>query len=512
MSTVQPVLTLAGVSKRYGGVRALNSVHIEIAPGSIHALIGENGAGKSTLIRILCGITQPDTGEMRLGGESYTPTTPKQAKAAGVQVVHQEFNQLPYLSIAENICIEELPRNVFGVVDRRALIKSARDSLTEIGLGHLDVAMPLAKLGVAHRQLVEIARALRGTSRVLILDEPTATLTPPEIERLFVLLRRLRDKGVAILFVSHHLSEILDLCDRISVFRNGESVFETKASITTKDELVRNMVGRTLAAAMDRPPITHSSDKVALSLIGLRPPGVRESGRVSFDLHFGEIVGLAGLVGAGRTELARAIFGVDRAVEGELKVAGKTVRILSPADAISNGIGFVTEDRKHEGLILPMSIDQNVSMASLEKVSRLGLLRRNVERAIANTQAKALKLKFGQLKDPASSLSGGNQQKVVLAKWLERNPRILILDEPTRGIDVGAKAEIYALLHNLADKGLALLVVSSELPELMTLSDRILVMSNNEIAGEVQRKDFSEEGILRLAYKNHTTERVDDLH
>jgi ribose transport system ATP-binding protein len=496
----QPILNLEDVRKRYGGIVALGGVSLSVASGEVHGLIGENGAGKSTLIKILCGIVKPDAGIIHLGGDVFAPQTPKEAKAKGLQVVHQEFNLLPYLSVAENVFIEHLPRNTFGFVDRSDMNTRAREALDAIGLTDIDVRWPVERLGIAHRQLVEVARALMTQSRVLILDEPTATLTARETERLFTIINDLRQRGVSIIFVSHHLDEIFRMCDRVTVLRNGMTVFTSEISKTNQKELVRSMVGQELQKEMDTKARAHVSSEKVLSLVNFRSLQSPHVQGVSFDLHKGEVLGIAGLVGAGRTELMRAIFAADEPQSGQLLKGGQPLHLRSPRDAIAAGIGFVTEDRKEQGLILSMAISTNVTLASLKSVARLGWIDRMAEDAITATQGSQLKLKYGGPSKHASTLSGGNQQKVVLAKWLARKPQILLLDEPTRGVDVGAKAEIYALIRTLAENGLALLVVSSELPELMTLCDRIMVMAQHQIVGELQRPEFSQEKILTYAY------------
>jgi ribose transport system ATP-binding protein len=496
----QPILKIEDVRKRYGGIIALGGVSLSIASGEVHGLIGENGAGKSTLIKILCGIVKPDAGIIHMGGEVFAPQTPKEAKSKGLQVVHQEFNLLPYLSVAENVFIEHLPRNLFGFVDRTDMNKRAREALDAIGLTDVDVRWPVERLGIAHRQLVEVARALMTQSRVLILDEPTATLTARETERLFTIIDDLRKRGVSIIFVSHHLNEIFHMCDRVTVLRNGATVFTSEISRTSQEELVRAMVGQELQKEMDAKPRAHISSEKLLSLVNLRSQQSPHVDGVSLDLHKGEVLGIAGLVGAGRTELMRAIFAADQPQSGQLLKEGNPLVLKSPRDAIAAGIGFVTEDRKEQGLILSMPISTNVTLASLGAVSRLGWIDRTAEDSITTVQGSQLKLKYGGPSKQASTLSGGNQQKVVLAKWLARKPQILLLDEPTRGVDVGAKAEIYALIRTLAENGLALLIVSSELPELMTLCDRILVMAQHQIVGELQRPEFSQEKILTYAY------------
>lgn len=496
----QPILELHDIRKRFGGTVALNGVTLSVEPGEVHGLIGENGAGKSTLIKTLCGIVRPDSGTITLGGEVYAPHTPREAKACGLQVVHQEFNLLPFLSVAENIFIEHLPRNLFGVVKRQEMNTRARAALDAIGLTDIDVRWPVERLGIAHRQLVEVARALMTESRVLILDEPTATLTSRETERLFSIIRDLRSRGVSVIFVSHHLDEIFRLCDRVTVLRNGETVFSRSIGETSQDELVRGMVGKQLQKEMASEVTSSARSDVVLSLVNFRHAQSPHTDGISLELHKGEILGIAGLVGSGRTELLRAIFAAEHPLSGTLLRDGQAVAFRSPKEAINAGIGFVTEDRKDQGLILTMPIAANVTLASLSRVSRAGLLDTKAENAVTERLGSDLKLKYGGPAKHASTLSGGNQQKVVLAKWLARNPQILLLDEPTRGVDVGAKAEIYALIRRLAEKGLALLIVSSELPELMTLSDRIIVMSQHRIVGELPRADFSEEKILTYAY------------
>jgi len=499
--STRPVLELHDVRKAFGGTKALNGVSLSIEPGEVHGLIGENGAGKSTLIKVLCGIVRPDEGAINLSGRAYAPTTPREAKANGLQVVHQEFNLLPYLSVAENIFIEHLPRNALGVVRLQEMHAGARAALDAIGLSDIDVCWPVERLGIAHRQLVEVARALMTESRILILDEPTATLTSRETERLFKIINELRSRGVSIIFVSHHLDEVFRICDRVTVLRNGETVFSRPIAETNQDELVRAMVGRKLQQQMASEMVSLARPEEALSLVNFRHPQSPHAQGISLQLHKGEILGIAGLVGSGRTELLRAIAAAEPPLSGALRLEGAPVSFRSPREAINAGIGFVTEDRKEEGLILNMPIAANVTLASLSDVSRAGILDRKAEIAVTERLGAELKLKYGGPGRNAATLSGGNQQKVVLAKWLARNPKSALLDEPTRGVDVGAKAEIYALIRQFAERGLALLVVSSELPELMTLSDRILVMSQHRVVGELSRPEFSEERILQYAYQ-----------
>ncbi|MBV6657666.1 MAG: sugar ABC transporter ATP-binding protein [Devosiaceae bacterium] len=495
----QALLTVDDVHRAFGGVKALDGAHFTLLRGESHALVGENGAGKSTLIKILSGALARDTGTITLEGAPYTPANPHDAKALGVQVVHQEFNLLNDLSVAENISIESLPRR-FGLLDKGEMERRARQALDAIGLTELAVTTPVGRLGIAHKQLIEIARALQSDSKVLILDEPTATLTERETSRLFEIINDIKAKGVTIVFVSHHLDEVFAICDRVTIFRNGRTVTTENIADSNPSQVVQHMVGRSFGERSRDRETVEAEDPVVLRVDRVRTSVCPHEEGVSLAVKRGEIVGIAGLVGAGRTEFLRALFGADPLVSGEISLHGEPLALGGPADAIVAGIGFVTEDRKEEGLILSMDLSANTSMASLDAVSSAGLLNFDAERKMAGDGGARLDLKYSALSDPASSLSGGNQQKVVLAKWLARNPQLLLLDEPTRGVDVGAKAEIYTILESLANQGVSMLVVSSELPELMTLADRILVMADHAIQGELARKDFSQAKILALAY------------
>ncbi len=495
----EPILRLQGLTKRFPGVVALDGVDLDIENGEMHALAGENGAGKSSLIRLLAGIHRPDAGRMTLAGAPYAPGSPLQAIRAGIRVVHQEFNLLPALSVAENLLFERLPRRRFGFVDRRAMDRDAQALLARVGLDEVSPRTPVERLGIAQMQLLEIARALSSQGRVLVLDEPTATLTPREAGRLFEQIRLLKQQGLSMIYVSHHLGEIFDLCDRVTVLRNGRKVETTRTADTDAGALVRQMIGRTLAA--QAPLAGAPLGREALRVENLRPAGAPPGPGLSFGVRYGEILGLAGLVGAGRTEAVRAIFGADPIEGGRILREERPVSIRSPRDAVRAGICLVTENRKEEGLVLPMAARVNTTLVRLRRVSRAGFVRRDAEREATVRMTAELGIRLSGPEQPVVQLSGGNQQKVVLAKWLfgDQAP-VLMLDEPTRGIDVGAKAEIYALLGRLAADGRAIVVVSSELPELMHLCDRILVLSRGRLAGEVARPDFSEERILSLAY------------
>ncbi|WP_319531329.1 sugar ABC transporter ATP-binding protein [uncultured Cohaesibacter sp.] len=509
---VRQILSVSGLKKFFGGVKALDGVDFSLEQGEVHALVGENGAGKSTLIKVLTGVYGFEEGDILLKGNPYKPVTPNEAKVHGVQVVHQEFNLLNHLSVAENIAIESFPRTRLGLLDRKEMEHRARIALDAIGLTDVSVRTTVDSLGVAHRQLVEIARALQSDSEILILDEPTATLTERETERLFRIVEEIKKDGVTVVFVTHHLNEVFEICDRVTIFRNGKTVISEKISDTTPEQVVRHMVGRSLSDTVDLNDERPEKGEVALSLQNLRVADCPHEEGVSFDLRYGEIVGIAGLVGSGRTEILRGIFGVNEVVSGTLQRNGKDVVIKGPSDAIKAGIGFVTEDRKDEGLILSMSISANIAYPNMEKVSHGGILSAAKEKDLAVEGGNKLHLKYGTISDAASSLSGGNQQKVVLAKWLATRPSVLMLDEPTRGVDVGAKAEIYSILRDLAESGVAMLVVSSEMPELMRLCDRVLVLSNHQIQGSLQRADFSEEKILQLAYQQDTGPREENKY
>ncbi|MDJ0381135.1 sugar ABC transporter ATP-binding protein [Streptomyces sp. G-G2] len=492
------VFEASGIAKRFPGVVALDGVELELRAGEVHALLGENGAGKSTLVRILAGIQPADAGTMRLGGRPYAPGNAAAAMRAGVQVVHQELNPLPNLSVAENLFFSQLPRR-YGFVDRRTLHRRAAGLLAEVGLD-VPPGMKAGQLGIAQAQLLEIARTLWQDCRVLVMDEPTATLTPRETERLFTLLRRVTARGTAVLYISHHLEEVFEIGDRMTVLRNGRHVVTKELAGTGTAEVIRLMVGRD----MDReyPPYTaREPGSELLRAEGLRPAG---GAPLSFALRAGEVVGIAGLVGSGRTEAVRALFGADRAEGGRVLVRGEEVRIRSPRDAVRHGISLLTEDRKGQGLVLDMPLAANVTLAATRTVSRGGLLRRAEEARLARAAVDSLGVRTPGVGAAVRTLSGGNQQKVVLGRWLLAGTDVLIVDEPTRGIDVGARYEIHQQLTGLAAQGKALLVVSSDLPELLGICDRILVFSRGAIAGEVARADFDGSRILALAYSAYS--------
>ncbi|MFB8247227.1 sugar ABC transporter ATP-binding protein [Streptomyces sp. NPDC055952] len=489
----------SGISKRFPGVVALEDVQLRLRAGEMHALLGENGAGKSTLVRILAGNHPADSGTMRLDGRPYAPGNAAAAMAAGIQVVHQELSLLPNLTVAENLFFQRLPRRL-GFVDRRALHRRAAELLADIGLD-VSPTTKVKQLGISQMQLLEIARTVWQECRVLVMDEPTATLTPQETERLFTLLRRLAERGTAVLYISHHLEEVFEICDRMTVFRNGRHVVTKDLAGTDTAEIIRLMVGRDMDH--EYPPVTvREPGPELLRAEALQPRGGQP---VSFAVHAGEIVGVAGLVGSGRTETARALFGADRPDGGRVLVRGEEVQIRSPRDAVRHGISLLTEDRKEQGLVLDMPLAANVTLAATGKIARRGLLRRAEEVRLAQATVSSLTVRTPGVRTAVRTLSGGNQQKVVLGRWLLAGTDVLIVDEPTRGIDVGARYEIHQQLVDLAERGKGLLVVSSDLPELMGICDRILVFSRGALAGEVPREAFDTSRVLALAYSGYAS-------
>jgi ribose transport system ATP-binding protein len=498
-----PILSLASVGKRFPGVTALSGVSFEIARGETHILLGENGAGKSTLINLLAGLFQPDEGEITFDGVPYRPGTPTDAFRAGIRVVHQELSMLSNLTVAENLLFEDLPRR-YGLVDFRAMNRRAAELLDEVGLDILPTTL-VSRLGVAQMQLVEIAKALCHDSKLLILDEPTATLTAREVDRLFEILHRLKAKQVTVLYISHRLQEIYEIGDRVTVLRDGRHVTTRALAGLTIPDLVYLMVGRELEEQNAfRDDIIPSEEVLRVRDLQLSAEGPQ----ISFSVGRGEIVGIAGLVGSGRTEAVRALFGADPKMAGAIEVEGIPVNIASPRDAVRCGLGLVTEDRKQQGLLLGMSCAQNITITDLGKVSRHGVLRPGVEREAAARLVRDLRIKTATVHQAVGTYSGGNQQKVVIAKWLYHEMKVLICDEPTRGIDVGAKAEIYDLMWGLAAQGKGILVVSSDLPELLAICHRILVFAKGRIAGEVPRAAFDQQRILSLAYKEPGLDRT----
>lgn len=494
MST--PVLEARNVTKRFPGVVALDGVSLSVYPGEVLAVIGENGAGKSTLMKILSGALQPDEGAIYLDGQLVRLSDPRQALACGIGIIYQELSVIDALSVGENVFLGRLPERPGwpGTVDWAWLRRDARRVLERLGV-ELDPDVPVGELSVAQKQLVEIARALSQDVRVLILDEPTSALSLQETERLFALLRGLKEQGVAIIYISHRLEEVFALADRVTVLRDGQVVGTLPIDEATRDDLIRLMVGRDLSAYYR--DVRSIPGPVRLEVRGLTRAGVLED--VSFTVRAGEIVGLAGLVGAGRTELARCLFGVDPIDRGEIWIDGQRAIIRCPQDAVRYGIGLVPEDRKLQGLVLILTVRDNIALPVLRRLARLGFPSRRKERALAESFVERLRIRTPSIEQRVLNLSGGNQQKVVLARWLATHPKVLILDEPTRGIDVGAKAEVHALIAELAESGMAILLISSELPEVLSMSHRVLVMSRGRIVAEFSREEATEERVLAAA-------------
>jgi len=488
----EPAVRFEKITRRFPGVQALSDVSLEIAAGSCHALCGENGAGKSTLGKILAGIHTPDSGRLVVHGREVHFTSPRDALAAGVGMVHQELAFCENLSVAENLCLGALPARA-GLLDRQAMAERATAMLAEIGTT-LDVGRAVGSLTIAQQQMVQIAMAVSGGARIIIFDEPTSSLSQVEADRLYELIGRLTARGVACIYVSHRMPEVFRLCDTVSVLRDGQHVGTRPIAELSEHELVRMMIVRPLAEYVS-PPNAVPGDEV-LRVRGLSSPGKFDD--VSFSLRSGEVLGIAGLVGAGRSELAQALFGLDHVSRGEISLRGQRVRVDTPAEAISLGIGLVPEDRKRQGLVPQESALHNLSLAILRRLSRLGWLRRREERSVAQEFFDRLRVRAASLDAVVAGLSGGNQQKIVLARWLAARANVLILDEPTRGVDVGAKAEIHALIGELAARGSAILLISSELPEILTLATRIIVLRAGRLVGEVTREQATQDRLLRL--------------
>jgi ribose transport system ATP-binding protein len=486
---------MRNIRKQYPGVLALDEVSLSVQPGEVHALLGENGAGKSTLMKILAGAQSKDSGEILLSGQVAHIDSPQKAMELGISIIYQEFNLVPYLSAGENIYLGREPRAALpGFVDFRKLYSDAQGVLDKLGV-KIDARAPVYTLSVAQQQMVEIAKATSRKSKIIVMDEPSATLTDHELHSLFNLIRQLRGEGVSVIYISHRLEEIFEICDRATIMRDGRWVATEEVKNLTRDDIIRLMVGRELKDAI--PKVAAPLGKPALTVKGLNREGVLYD--INFTVHQGEILGLAGLVGAGRTETARAIFGADPITSGTIEVFGQAVTVRSPQDAIKHGIGLVTEDRKQQGLILGMVVRENNTLANLTSLSSMGFVRKKEEREVAEKYRKDLAIKTPTIEQTVQNLSGGNQQKVVLAKWLFTGSKVLIFDEPTRGIDVGAKSEIYKLMNELAAEGVAIIMISSELPEVLGMSDRILVMHEGRIAGELSRDEATQEKIMHLA-------------
>ncbi len=489
-----PLIEMHHVTKSFGAVHALVDASLTVDAGSIHALVGENGAGKSTLVKIIGGLHAADGGEIRLNGEPVHFRSTADAKAAGIAVIYQEPTLFPDLSVAENIFIGRQPYTRFGTLDRARMRRETRELTTRLGVP-IDPDRPARGLSIADQQIVEIAKSISVGASVVIMDEPTAALSGVEVDRLMGIARQLRDEGKGILFISHRFDEVFALCDTITVMRDGSYIATSRTADVTEDEIIRQMVGRSVTALFPKQPAAIGD--VMLEVTGLSREGVFSD--VSFTVRSGEIVCLAGLVGAGRTEIARAVFGVDRYTSGSVRLNGAAVPPHNPAASMRLGVGFVPEDRRRQGLAMTGSVQRNITLAIRRSLARMGFLSSRSEQASARTWASRLQVKTSALDAEALMLSGGNQQKVVLAKWLATGPRLLIIDEPTRGIDVGTKAEVHRIISELAGSGVAVLMISSELPEVLGMADRILVIREGRLSAEISRADATPERIMYAA-------------
>jgi ribose transport system ATP-binding protein len=495
------LLEMRGISKRFGGTQALDQVDFSLDRGEVVGLLGENGAGKSTLIKILAGVHRMDQGAIFIDGKPVTLQTPQDAQRLGIAVIYQELNLTPNQTVAENVFLHHPQRmngilGKIGIIDHRRRERETAALLAQLGITGLDLRRKVGELSVAFQQLTEIAKALALEARLIVMDEPTSALPDEEVDHLFEIIRRLRERGLGVVFVSHRLNEVRAICDRIVVLRDGKNAGALPVNEASDDRIIAMMVGRSIDNLYPKRPATPGD--VVLEVQGLTRRGIIED--ISFHLRAGEVVGLAGLVGSGRTEVARAIFGADRIDKGTIRLNGTPVRIRSPQDARNLGIGYVPEDRKVQGLVPGMTVRDNVTLAVLRQLARAGhVVDRSVLEGVARRYVHELHLRPPRTDLPVGSLSGGNQQKVVLAKWLAVDLKVLLLDEPTRGIDVGAKAEIHGLIDELAHRGMAILLISSELPEVLAMSDRILVMSEGRLVGELSREEATQERILALA-------------
>jgi ribose transport system ATP-binding protein len=489
------VLEMRNVTKRFPGVLALNNVQFNLRPGEVHCLVGENGAGKSTLMKILAGAQPMDSGEIILSEGPVAIHSPHHAQQLGISMIYQEFNLSPYLSVAENIFLGREPRlGGTPFINWKKMYADAREILGRIRVD-LDVRKPVNECSVAQQQMIEIGKAISFNSTIIVMDEPSATLTEHELRALFDLIRTLRRQGIGLIYISHRLEEIFEIGDRVTVMRDGEYVGTNAVCDVTRDDIIRMMVGRELKDEFPKETFDRGAERLRVE--GLTRHGAFSN--VSFATHCGEIVALTGLVGAGRTEVARAIFGADRIDGGQIHLDGKPVAVRSPQDAIRQGIGLLTEDRKGQGLVLGMTLRENTTLANLRSLVKFLFVNRREERSVTERFVRELQIKTPSIEQVVQTLSGGNQQKVVLAKWLFTQSKFLIFDEPTRGIDVGAKVEIYKLMNELVRKGVSILMISSELPEVLGMCDRILVMHEGRLAGELSRKDATQERIMQLA-------------
>jgi ribose transport system ATP-binding protein len=488
----EKILEFKNITKIFPGVKALDNVSIDFEKGEIHGIVGENGAGKSTLIKILTGALEPTEGKIEIFGKEYNQLSPHKSLEIGISAIYQEFNLIPFLTVAENVFYgREITKGSF--LNSSFMNSETKKFCNEMEID-IDPKTQVKDLGIAYQQIIEIVKALSKNSKIIIMDEPTAPLTNREIEVLYKIIRNLESKGVTILYISHRLGEIFEICQRVSVLRDGCLVSTKDVCDISKKELIASMVGRQLGEEF--PGGFGKPGKVVMEAANLKTNKIED---VSFKLHEGEILGFGGLVGAGRTETARALFGTDNILQGHIILKGKKIRLCSPIDAIRSGIGLIPEDRKQHGLILSMQVNENITYSILDNITKIGLIRLRQEKKICLDLVENLRIKIQSLSQRANSLSGGNQQKVVLAKWLATDCEIFLFDEPTRGIDVGAKQEIYNLMHELTANGKSIIMISSEMPELIGMSDRILVMHEGKVTGKLSKNEFNQQKILELA-------------
>ena len=501
MNDLQSLLKMEKISKSFPGVLALDEVDLEVYKGEVLALVGENGAGKTTLMEILnphpapTGFYKQDSGRIFLKGKEIYPKNPGDARSMGISFIHQHFNLAPNLTVAENIFLGREPTrfSVLKIVNKDLMLRKTSEILDELGADISPDAL-VGSLGVAQRQIIEIAKALSYDSSLIIMDEPTSVLDRDETGRLFDIVRKLKSRGISIIFITHRLEEVFDIADRIVVLRDGKRIGELKAKEANIDTVVKMMVGRELITFPKQPV---SIGEVILEVKGLsRGDNVRD---ISFKLHKGEILGIAGMVGAGRTEMARTLFGIDKKDSGQIFIDSREIKIGSPEDALKAGLGLVPEDRQLQGLILLMTVRENITLSSLRSISRWGMINKSKEREVSHYYVGKLSIQTPDIDSPVKGLSGGNQQKVVLAKWLTLNPKVLILDEPTRGIDVGTKMDVHALISEIAQQGIGIILISSEMPEILGMSDRIIVMADGRITGEFTREEADQEKIMSCA-------------
>ena len=489
------MIEMTGITKAFSGNVVLRDVEFSLADGEIHALMGENGAGKSTMMKILTGIYTRDAGEVKVDGVPVNFQSPKEAENLGIAVIHQELNILPHLSVAENLFLgKEKTIGRTGILKTRQMNKEATDILAKLGL-HIDVRQPAGTLSVGKQQIIEIAKAINSNAKYIVMDEPTAALTDREIETLFVTIRELKAKGISFVYISHRMEEIFAICDRITILRDGEYVGVREIAKTTFDEIVQMMVGRELGERF--PSRKCAIGEVQLEVKNLSNKGTFED--INFSVRKGEVLAVAGLMGAGRTEVAQTIFGYRSKSSGEVLINGEKVSITNPIQAMKHGIAFVTEDRKTEGLVLDFSIKDNMMLTSLQNISKAGVIQKKKEDEETAKYIEQLKVRCAGAEQSVGSLSGGNQQKVVIAKWLSTSPDVLILDEPTRGVDIGAKKEIYTIINQLAEQGVAILMISSELPEVIGMADRVLVMHEGKQTAILSKGQLTQETIMHYA-------------